>query len=147
MKNKRALIAVVSFLTMVLFTGANAQMCATHMRGCQMQGNAKVAPETLQKFNKEAKALQEQLIDKNALLQKEFLKDDPDPDAIANIKKSIIDIQRDIQKIAKKLGMKPCFGSCAAGACQEANGAGMHKGCEHNENHEHGENHEQGEHK
>jgi len=87
------------------------------MGGHNMNNNAApaVAPEILQKYNKETKALQSQLIDKQALLAKEFLKDDPDPDTLANIQKSIIDIHRDMQKIAKKLGMKNCNGMCPMG--------------------------------
>jgi hypothetical protein len=118
MKNLTTLIALVAFLTMALSAGAMAQcgrMGGGPMMGdCGMQGAAgsAVAPETLQKFNKETKVLQEQFIDKQALLQKEYLKDDPDPDAIAKLQKDIIDIQTGMQKVAKKLGMKNCYGSC-----------------------------------
>jgi hypothetical protein len=57
-------------------------------------------------------------------LKKEFLKDDPDPDAIASIKIAIIGIEKEIQKVAKKLGMKNCYGSCPM---FQGNGCGM--GC------------------
>jgi hypothetical protein len=112
MKNLTTLTVLAAFLTMALSAGAMAQ-CG-HMGSGPMKcgAAAAVTPETLAKFNKETKGLQEQLIDKQALLQKEFLKDDPDLDAIATIKKAMIDIQRDMQKIAKKLGMKNCLGSC-----------------------------------
>jgi hypothetical protein len=100
-----------------------------------LNGATAVAPETLQKFNKETKGLQEQLIDKQAFLKKEWLKDDPDPDAIANIQKSIVDIQRDMQKAAKKLGMKGCYGACptfmgcgGGGGCRGMDGMPMGHG-------------------
>jgi hypothetical protein len=109
MKSVISLAVLVAFLTIIIPSGAAAQCCA--MGGGKQQGAA-VAPETLAKFKAETKGLQEQLIDKQALLQKEWLKDDPDLDAIATIKKAIIDLQRDMQKIAKKLGMKNCQGAC-----------------------------------
>jgi hypothetical protein len=132
MKNLTTLTALVAFLAMALSSGVMAQ-CGMHggpKAGGPMQcaAGAAVSPDTLKKFNKETKGLKEQLIDKQALLQKEFLKDDPDPDAIAIINKAIIDIQRDMQKIAKKLGMKPCYGSCGShqGGC---GGGGFGGGC------------------
>jgi hypothetical protein len=112
MKNIASFSALVVFLTFALSVGAVAQ-CG-YMGGPMQIGTAPavVAPETLKKFNSETKALQEQLIDKQPLLKKEWLKDDHDPDAIAKIQKDIIDIQAGIQKVAKKLGMKNGYGSC-----------------------------------
>ena len=131
MKNLTTLTALVAFLTMALSAGAMAQ-CG-RMTGGPMQlqcaPGAAVAPETMQKFNKETKALQEQLIDKQALLKKEFLKDDPDPDAIAAIKKAMIDIQRDMQKVAKKLGMKNWYCTCPMGQGNGCGGGGGMPGC------------------
>jgi hypothetical protein len=131
MKNLTTFLALVAFLTMALSAGAMAQ--------CPMQGGQKaggpmmqcapgaaVTPETLLKFNKETKAFQEQLIDKQALLKKEFLKDDPDPEALATIKKSMIDIEKEIQKVAKKLGMKNWYCSCPMSM---GNGCGGGGGC------------------
>jgi hypothetical protein len=118
MKNLTRLTVLVMFLTMAFSAGVMAQcgMQGGHKAGgpgpMQCAPGATVSPETLQKFNKETKGLQVQLIDKQALLKKEFLKDDPDPDSIATIKKGIIDIEKDMQKVAKKLGMKNCLGSC-----------------------------------
>jgi hypothetical protein len=129
MRKLITITALVAFLTMSISTGVMAQ-CG--MQGGQKSGSmqcapgANVTPETLQKFKNETKGLQEQLIDKQALLKKEFLKDDPDPDAIATIKKSIIDIEKDMFKVAKKLGMKNCFGSCDMSM---GNGCGGGGGC------------------
>jgi hypothetical protein len=127
MKNIMTLAVFVAFLTMALPSGAMAQCCKMGggpMR-CAAVAAATVTPETLQKFNKETKALREQLIDKQALLKKEWLKDDPDPETIATIRKAIIDIQMEMQKVAKKLGIKNGFGSCpmlqgncCGGGCQ-----------------------------
>jgi hypothetical protein len=136
MKKLTTLATLIAFLTMALSAGAMAQcrMGGGHMGG-QMNSNAAVTPETLQKFNKETKALQEQLIDKRALLAKELLKEDPDLDAMAKIQKDIIDIQTGIQKVAKKLGIKNCYGSChmfqgycGGGGCGGGMGGGMHGG-------------------
>jgi len=109
MKNIMALTVMVAFFSLFIPSDAAAQCCGW---GGGMQQGAAIAPETLAKFNKETKGLQEQLIDKHALLKKEWLKDDPDPDAIATIRKAVIDIQRDIQKIAKKNGIKNWQGAC-----------------------------------
>jgi hypothetical protein len=116
MKNRTTFIAMAAFLTMALSAGTMAQ-CAMH--GGQKPGGPTqcaagpaVAPEILQKFKKETKALQEQLIDKQAALQKELLKEECDPDTMANIQKAMIDIQKEMCKIAKKLGMKNCHGAC-----------------------------------
>ncbi len=127
MKKLTTLTALVAFLTMALSVGAMAQ--CSYMGGPTRLGPAAspaVAPETLQKFNKETKVFQEQLIDKQALLKKEFLKEDPDPEAIATIKKAIIDIEKEMQKVAKKLGMKNCFGTCGM---LQGNGCGGGGGC------------------
>ena len=123
MRNLTTLTALVAFLTMAFSAGSIAQC---RMMGGPMNFNAApaVAPETLQKFNKETKVLQEQLIDKQALLAKELLKDDPDPEAIANIQKAIIDIQKEMQKVAKKLGMKN-WNAC----CPMSMGCGGGMGC------------------
>jgi hypothetical protein len=131
MKNITSLAALVAFMTMALFTGAMAQcgMHGGHKEGGSMtQAAPAIAPETLQKFNKETKALQMQLIDKQAALKKEFLKEDVDPEAIATIRKAIIDIEKELQKAAKKLGIKNWC--CArhlfkAGGCDEM-GCGGH---------------------
>jgi hypothetical protein len=124
MKNLTTFIALVAFLTMSLSVGTMAQ-CGRMAGGPGLcAAGPAVSPETLQKFNKETKGLQEQLIDKQALLKKEFLKDDADPDAIASIKIAIISIEKEIQKVAKKLGMKNCYGSCSM---FQGNGCGM--GC------------------
>jgi hypothetical protein len=117
MKNIMALTVMVAFYSNFISSDVAAQCCGW---GGGMQQGVAIAPETLAKFNKETKVLQEQIIDKQALLKKEWLKDDPDPDAIATIRKAIIDIQRDIQKIAKKLGIKNWQGPC----------------CMHQENHD-----------
>jgi hypothetical protein len=123
MKKLIPLTALIVFSTMVLNSETMAQCC---MRGggpktdgskLPCTQGATVKPETLQKFNKETRKLQERRIDKQAALKKEFLKDDPDPEAIATLRKSIVDIEMDMWKVAKKLGMKNCFGSC-----------GMHRG-------------------
>ena len=122
MKNVMTIISAIAFLTMALPTGTMAQ-------GGHKEGGAKcnpapaVTPETMQKFKKETRGLQEQLIDKQAALKKEFLKDNPDLDSVAVIKKAIIDIERDMQKVARKLGMKmPCHMS---GGCVCGGGMGM----------------------
>ena len=118
---------LIAFMTVCIPSIVEAQH-----GGCMMgqkQAGPAVAPETMQKFNKETKALREQLIDKEALLKKEFLKDDPSPDTIATIKKAIIDIQRDIQKVAKKLGMKNWYCTChmlQGSGCGGGCGGGMH---------------------
>jgi hypothetical protein len=128
MKNLKVLAA--SFLTIALSAGAMAQ--------CPMQGGQKaggpmqctagpaVTPEIFQKFNKETRVFQEQLIDKQALLKKEFLKDDPSPDSIATVKKAMIDIEKEIQKVAKKFGMKNWYCSCPM---LMGNGCGGGGGC------------------
>ncbi len=133
MKSLTTLIALVAFLTMALSAGAMAQ-CG-YMGGPMQFGPAPaVAPETLKKFNMETKGLQEQLIDKQAQLKKELLKEDPDPDAIAKLRKDMIDIQAGIQKVAKKLGMKNyCVcpmsqGNGCGGGCGGGMGGGM-RGC------------------
>jgi hypothetical protein len=151
MQNLTTRAAFVTFLTMAFSVGAMAQ-CGMHgglKAGGPMQcaPGAAVAPETLQKFNKETKGLQEQLIDKQALLKKEFLKDDPDPDAIATIKKAMIDIEKEIQKVAKKLGIKNWYCSCpmsqgngCGGRGEEmhhSHGADSHHGQESESEHEH----------
>jgi hypothetical protein len=112
MKKLTSLTFLIAFLTMALSASSMAQ--CRMMGGGGMQGAAgpAVTPETLKKFNQETKALQEQLIDKRALLAKELLKDDPDLDAMAKLQKDIIDIQTGMQKVAKKLGMKNGYGSC-----------------------------------
>jgi len=124
MKNLTTLTVLVAFLTMALSAGAIAQ--CSRMGGGGMQGAAgpAVTPETLKKFNQETKALQEQLIDKQALLKKELLKEDPDLDAMAKLQKDIIDIQTGIQKVAKKLGMKNCYGSCGTSMGNGCGGGG-----------------------
>jgi hypothetical protein len=135
MKKLTTLTAFIAFLTMALSAGAQAQcqMGGGHMGG-QMNSNAAVTPETLKKFNQETKALQEQLIDKRALLAKELLKEDPDLDAMAKLQKDIIDIQTGIQKVAKKLGMKngngccPMSMGCGGGGGCGGMGGGM-RGC------------------
>jgi hypothetical protein len=134
MKNLITLTALVAFLTMALSAGAMAQcgrMGGGPMMGGPMQFGqaAAVTPETLKKFNQETKVLQEQLIDKQALLQKEGLKDDPDPDAIAKLQKDIIDIQTGMQKVAKKLGMKNCYGTCPMMMGNGCGGGGGMRGC------------------
>jgi hypothetical protein len=144
MKNMMALSVLFAFFTIFITSGVTAQ-CAGMGGGSMRHGAAMaVAPEILQKFNKETKGLQEQLIDKQALLKKEFLKDDPDPDAIAVIRKAMIDIQRDMQKIAKKLGMKNGQGTCcmSQGNCCGWGGGGEmrpngQKCPGHDENHGH----------
>jgi hypothetical protein len=118
MKNIMVLTVLVAFFSVFISSDAAAKCCSG---SGGMQQGAAIAPETLTKFNKETKVLQEQLIDKQALLMKEYLKDDPDPDAIATIKKAIVDIQSDIQKIAKKLGIKNWQG---AGCMQQGWGFG-----------------------
>jgi hypothetical protein len=128
MKKLTTLSALVAFLTMA-FSASTMAQCSSMAGGpMQLTTGPAVSPETLQKFNKETKVFQEQLIDKQALLKKEFLKDDPDPDAIATIKKAIIDIEKDIQKVAKKLGMKnwgcTCHGSKGNGCGGEMSGCG-----------------------
>ena len=134
MKTSITLALVVTSLLMIIPAVAMAQ-CRMGGGGPMMGGPMNfssapaVAPETLQKFNKETKALKAQLIDKQALLAKEWLKDDPDPDTLANIQKSIIDIHRDMQKIAKKLGIKNCCGMCPMGmGCGGAGGCGGRMG-------------------
>jgi hypothetical protein len=132
MKNLTTLTVLVAFLTMALSAGAMAQ-CSFMGGPMQFGPAASPTPETLQKFNQETKALQEQLIDKQALLKKACLKDDPNIDTIATIRKAIIDIEKDIQKVAKKLGMKNCYGTCSmfqgngcgGGGC----GGGGMRGC------------------
>jgi len=124
MKNLTTFAVLVAFLTISLSAGAMAQ-CGRMAGGPGLcAAGPAVSPETLQKFNKETKGLQEQLIDKQALLKKEFLKDDSDPDAIASIKIAIIGIEKEIQKVAKKLGIKNCYRS---GPMFQGNGCGM--GC------------------
>jgi hypothetical protein len=121
MKRLTMLTALVAFLTMALSASAVAQ-CAPKADGPkQCAAGTAASPEILQKYNKETKAFQEQLIDKQALLKKEFLKDDPDPDSIATIKKAIIDIEKEMQKVAKKLGMKNWACTCHGG---QGNGCG-----------------------
>ena len=115
MKKLTALTALAAFLTMALSASAMAQNGHKADAPAQCAAGPAVSPELLQKFNKETKAFQEQLIDKQALLKKEFLKDDPDPDAIATIKKAIIDIEKEMQKVAKKLGMKNWACPCHTG--------------------------------
>jgi hypothetical protein len=126
MKNFSTLTVLVAFLTMALSVGAMAQCgyMGGPMKVSPAAGPA-VAPEILQKFNKETKALQEQLIDKQASLKKEFLKEDLDPEAIATIRKAIIDVEKEMQKVAKKLGMKNWY--CARHMFQ-GNGCGG-EGC------------------
>jgi hypothetical protein len=134
MKKFMTFIACITFLSTALSTGAAAQ-CANRMAGGHEAGAeagpakcgmAAVSPEIMQKFNKETRALQEQLIDKQSALKKEWLKDDPDPDAIAAMLKAIVDINKDMAKAAKKLGMKPSchmfkMDCCGGGGC----GGGM----------------------
>ena len=68
--------------------------------------------DALKKYNNETKNLQVQFIDKQAQLQKELLKDEPNLDTIGGIQKDIIDIQINMQKIARKLGVTTCLGTC-----------------------------------
>jgi hypothetical protein len=128
MKNLTTFTALIAFLTLSLSAGTMAQ-CGRMAGGPGLcAAGPTVSPETLQKFSKETKGLQEQLIDKQALLKKEFLKDDADPDAIASIKIDIIGIEKEIQKVAKKLGMKNCYGSCLmfqGDGCGMSFGGGM----------------------
>jgi hypothetical protein len=129
MKNLTTFTALVAFLTISLSAGTMAQ-CGRMAGGpglCASGANAAVSPEVLQKFNKETKALQEQLIDKEAALKKEFLKEDPDPDAIATIQKAMIDIEKEMQKAAKKLGMKNWY--CARHLFQGNGCNGEGPGC------------------
>ena len=128
MKSVTTLTALVAFMTMALSTGAMAQcgMHGGHKEDASMMKSAPaIAPELLQKFNKETKALQMQLIDKQAALKKEFLKEDVDPEAIATIRKAIIDIEKEMQKTAKKLGIKNWY--CARHLFQSGGCDGM--GC------------------
>jgi hypothetical protein len=106
MRNILTLSTFIAFITIVLPSAAIAQCCKMGGGPIQVGAISAMAPETLQKFNKETRGQQEQLIDKQALLKKEWLKDDPDPETIATIRKSIIDIQKEMQKVAKKLGIK-----------------------------------------
>lgn len=124
MKNLTAVTALVAFLTMAFSAGAMAQ-CGFMGGPMQFSPAAGPTPETLKKFNQETKAFQEQLIDKQALLKKELLKEEPDLDAMAKLQKDIIDIQTGIQKAAKKLGMKNGYGSC----CGMFMGNGCGGGC------------------
>jgi len=131
MKNLTTLTALVAFLTVAFSAGTMAQ-CGYIGGPMQLSPAATIAPETLKKFNTETKALQEQLIDKQALLKKEWLKDDPDPDAIAKLQKDIIDIQTGMLKVAKKLGMKNCAGTCGMfmeNGCVGGGGCGGMRGC------------------
>jgi hypothetical protein len=136
MKKLTTLTVLVAFLTMALSIGATAQ-CSFMGGPMQFSQAAGPTPETVKKFNQETKALQEQLIDKQALLKKELLKDDPDLDAMAKLQKDIIDIQTGIQKIAKKLGMKNGYGSCCGmfmgngcgGGCGGGGMSGGMRGC------------------
>jgi hypothetical protein len=144
MKNLTAFSALIAFLTLSFSDGTMAQ-CGRMAGGPGLcAASPTVSPEVLQKFNKETKALQEQLIDKQASLKKEFLKDDPDPDAIASIKIAIIGVEKEIQKVAKKLGIKNCYGSCSMfmgnGCGMGCGGGGMRSGGKECRGHEGGNN-------
>ena len=125
----------VIFTTVVaLFTVWIPSEVEAQHPGCGVGAKKAVPAEalkTMQKFKKETKGLQIKLIDKEALLKKAFLNDNPDPDTIATIKKAIIDIKRDMQKIAKKLGMKHYMCTCRMShghACGWSGHGGM-SGC------------------
>ena len=65
-----------------------------------------VSQETLDSFNKETASLREKMIENRSELQKEYLKDQPDPDTVAKLQKEMIDLRTELQKIADKHGIK-----------------------------------------
>jgi hypothetical protein len=82
------------------------------------------------KFQKETLSLRDELITKRLELSQEYDKDTPDADRIGQLRKGIIDVQTDIQKVADKYdigqggqgrragrggygrGNADCFGGC-----------------------------------
>jgi hypothetical protein len=92
-------------------------------------GRTEVAPESMAKFQKETLSLRDELITKRLELSQEYDKDTPDADRIGQLRKGIIDVQTDIQKVADKYdigsagksrrsrggygrGNADCFGGC-----------------------------------
>lgn len=112
MKNLMTITVIGVLFSLFALTDAAAQCCGRG--GSGMNQGAAVSPETMEKFNKKTRGLQEKLIDKQTLLKKEWLKDDPNPETVATIRKAIIDIQVEMQKIAKELGIHNGNGSCHA---------------------------------
>lgn len=119
MKHSILLTAVVVLFTVMIPASTIAQCggfgggWSTGWTSGSLQLGAAPGADALKKYNSETRNLQVQLIDKQALLQKEWLKDDPNLDTLGTIQKNIIDIQISMQKIAKKLGVAACPGTCS----------------------------------
>lgn len=81
-------------------------------------------PSTFKKFQKETLPIRDEMISKRFEIRREYQKEKPDLDKIAQLKKEIIDLRTKIHKIADNMGIeRECFNR----------GYNRHFGCgEHN---------------
>lgn len=66
--------------------------------------------EKAKKFQQETLPLRDEMISKKLEIRKEYQKETPDIDKIAQLKKDIIDIKTKIHRVAKDIGID--FGKC-----------------------------------
>lgn len=80
-------------------------------------------PEVAGKFQKETLPLRDEMITKRLEIRKEYQKEKPDLDKIAQLKKDIIDLKTRIQKIANGMGINPgnCFKGSFGSPCRDYN--------------------------
>jgi len=113
---KRTLVVLALALSLSLIAagsafarwgGGDGMMGQGYARGagdCYRNGDSEtaVSPESMAKFQKETLSLRDELITKRLELSQEYDKETPDTDRIAKLRKEMIDVQAQIQKVADK---------------------------------------------
>lgn len=108
---KRTLVVLALALSLSLIAagsafarwgGGDGMMGRGYERGAGDCYRSDVDPETMTKFQKETLQLRDELLVKRLELSQEYAKEAPDTDRIAKLRKEMIDVQAQIQKVADK---------------------------------------------
>lgn len=108
---KRTLVVLGLVLSMGLIVagssfarggGGYGMMGAGYDRGAGDCYRADVDFESMTKFRKETLSLRDELLTKRLELRQEYEVDTPDADRIGQLRKGIIDVETEIQKVADK---------------------------------------------
>jgi len=108
---KRTLVVLGLVLSMSLIVAGSAfarwgegygMMGSGYERGPGDCYRSDVDPESMVKFQKETLSMRDALLVKRLELRQEYDKETPDADRVAKLRKDIIDVQAQIQKVADK---------------------------------------------